>query len=133
MSDLTVLFVCEHGAAKSVIAAELFRHLARERGLTVTCEAAGLEPDEAIPAHVIAGLASDGIEITNRRPAQVTDDLIARAARVATFGCDVPTGPQVTRWDGVPMVSDGYAPARTAIAERVSSLLDEIASNNRSA
>jgi hypothetical protein len=32
-AQLAIVFVCEHGAAKSVIATEYFNKLARERGL----------------------------------------------------------------------------------------------------
>ena len=40
-----VLFVCLHGAAKSVVGAAHFRRLAAERGLTIDAVAAGTEPD----------------------------------------------------------------------------------------
>ena len=40
-----VLFVCLHGAAKSVVAAAHFRRLAAARGLSMTAVAAGTEPD----------------------------------------------------------------------------------------
>ena len=48
MSDRTVVFVCLHGAAKSLIAATLFQRLADERGLAVRSTFAGTEPDPAI-------------------------------------------------------------------------------------
>src|SRR5262245_44043426 len=40
-----VLFVCLHGAAKSVVAAAHFRRVAAARGLAVDAAAAGTEPD----------------------------------------------------------------------------------------
>src|SRR5262250_858896 len=40
-----VLFVCLHGAAKSVVAAAHFRRLAAARGLSMDAVAAGTEPD----------------------------------------------------------------------------------------
>ena len=39
-----VVFVCEHGAAKSVVAAQYFNKLAGERGLAVRAVARGAEP-----------------------------------------------------------------------------------------
>src|SRR5205814_1901288 len=48
-----VLFVCLHGAAKSVIAAAHFRRLAGARGLTIDAVAAGTAPQaELAPAAV---------------------------------------------------------------------------------
>src|ERR671925_873480 len=44
-SPARVLFVCLHGAAKSVIGAAHFRRLAAARGLSVDAVAAGTEPD----------------------------------------------------------------------------------------
>ena len=40
-----VLFMCPHGAAKSVLASAYFRRLAKERGLNVEVDSAGTEPD----------------------------------------------------------------------------------------
>src|SRR5215207_1472346 len=41
-----VLFVCLHGAAKSVVGAAHFRRLAAARGLDIDAVAAGTEPDD---------------------------------------------------------------------------------------
>jgi len=50
-----VLFVCLHGSAKSLIAAEYFNRLAAARGLGVTATSAGTEPDAEIPPRVVQG------------------------------------------------------------------------------
>jgi hypothetical protein len=52
----TVVFVCLHGAAKSVIAGAYLNRLARERGLDIHATAAGIEPEPEIPLHVRDGL-----------------------------------------------------------------------------
>ena len=41
----TILFMCPHGAAKSVLASAYFQRLAKERGLNVHVASAGTEPD----------------------------------------------------------------------------------------
>ena len=41
-----VLFMCPHGAAKSLMASAYFQKLAKERGLNVRVDSAGTEPDE---------------------------------------------------------------------------------------
>ena len=127
-SPRTVLFVCQHGAAKSVIAAAYFNRLARELGIAARAASAGTEPDPAIPPGVREGLAADGLDPAGSRPARPgTADDAAGAWRVVTLGCELgalsPPGVTVERWDDVPAVSAGFAPARDAIVARVRTLL----------
>ena len=68
----TVLFVCLHGSAKSLIALEHFRRLAQQRGVDVQADWAGIEPDAEIPPRVVQGLLGEGIDVRGRRPRQVT-------------------------------------------------------------
>jgi len=120
-----VLFVCEHGAAKSVIAAAHLRRLAAERGVPLDARAAGLAPDAEFPPHVVAGLLADGLEVPRGRPHALVDDDLAAAGYVVSLGCDLgaPSPPAAARWDDLPHVSDGYGAARDAIVARVSELL----------
>lgn len=77
----TVVFVCLHGSAKSLIAAEHFRRLAEEQGLDVCATSAGTDPDPEIPPHVIEGLLADGIDVRGRRPRSLCREELARAPR----------------------------------------------------
>ena len=120
---MNVVFVCHHGAARSVIAAELLRRLADERGQLVRSSAFGLEPDAEIPPHVVAGLRSDGVDISDRRPEGLTEDAFIGADQVVAMGCDVTSSVPVVQWDDIPAVSDGYDAARTAIVARLEQLL----------
>src|SRR5437762_12297809 len=81
MSDRTVVFVCLHGAAKSLIAATLFQRLADERGLAVRSTFAGTEPDPAIQPNVVARLLEEGVDVRPLRPRRVTRDELASAWR----------------------------------------------------
>ncbi len=123
-----VLFVCQHGAAKSIVAAAHFRRLATARGLDVDAVSAGTEPDpELIPA-AVAGLAGDGLAARPSRPRPVTLYDLDAATRVVSFGCDVGAGATpAERWDDVPAVSEGYAAARDRIVARVERLVTELA------
>jgi hypothetical protein len=56
----TVLFMCPHGAAKSVLASAYFQRLAKERGLNVRVDSAGTEPDPAVSPAVAAHLTRQG-------------------------------------------------------------------------
>src|SRR5436309_13438821 len=83
-----VLFVCLHGSAKSLIAAEYFNRLAAARGLGARATSAGTEPDDAIPPRVIQGLRADGIDVEGRRPQRPTRADVPGAAAAVTCACD---------------------------------------------
>jgi hypothetical protein len=123
-----VLFVCLHGAAKSVVAAAHLRRLAADRRLEVEAVAAGTEPDATLTPAAVQGLAAEGLAARPVRPRPVTLYDLRRAARVVTFGCTVDAGAvPVERWDDVPAVSEGYGPARDHIVARVERLAGELA------
>ena len=123
-----VLFVCLHGAAKSVVGAAHFRRLAAERGLAVDAVAVGTEPDAELAPGAVKGLAADGLAVRPSRPRPVTPYDLESAARVVSFGCDVAParGQRLEQWD-VPAVSDGYAAARERIVANVERLVVELA------
>lgn len=123
-----VLFVCLHGAAKSVVGAAHFRRLAAARGVAVEAVAAGTEPDPQLAAAAVKGLEGDGLRPLLPRPRPVTLYDVERATRIVSFGCDVvgARGQRVEQWD-VPAVSDGYATARDRIVANVERLVTELA------
>jgi len=123
-----VLFVCLHGAAKSVIGAAHFRRLAADRGLAMEAVAAGTEPDPELAAGAVKGLASEGLRATASRPRPVTLYDLVSASRIVSFGCDIAQakGRRVDQWE-VPAVSDGYGAARDRIVAQVERLVSELA------
>lgn len=124
-----VLFVCLHGSAKSLIAAESFNRLAAARGLGARAASAGMEPDDAIPPRVVQGLRADGVEVGGRRPRRPTPDDVDGAAVIVTFGCDLGAlaagATRIDRWDDVPAVSEDFTRARDVIVARVTGLLED--------
>ncbi len=124
-----VVFVCLHGAAKSVIASSYLNQLAAERGLNICATAAGVDPEPEIPAPVREGLLQEGLDVMRDRPRQVTPEELAAAWRIVSFGCNLswvaPPGVTVERWDEVPAVSDGFPAARDVIVAQVRRLLDD--------
>jgi protein-tyrosine-phosphatase len=123
-----VVFVCLHGAAKSVVAAAHFRRLAADRGLSVGAVAAGTEPDAELAPGAVKGLAAEGLTPSPARPRPVTLYDLTRATRVVSFGCEVAVGPdrRAEQWE-VPAVSEGYAAARDQIVARVERLVSDLA------
>jgi arsenate reductase (thioredoxin) len=128
MTDQKVLFVCLHGAAKSVLAAADFERMAKERGLRVTAESAGTEPDPEIAPGVAAALKAEGLDMAGQKPRQVTREMAAAAARIVAFGCDLgtaaPPGAAIDQWADVPAVSDGLPVARAVIRHHLERLLE---------
>jgi arsenate reductase (thioredoxin) len=127
----TILFLCPHNAAKSVLAAAYFDTMAIERGLPFRADSAGTEPDEQASPAVVAALHADGIDVADHRPRRVTAEDVASAYRVISLGCDVDSfgssGVRMDRWDEVPPASRDLAATREAIRCHLDALFDQLA------
>jgi arsenate reductase (thioredoxin) len=125
----TVLFVCEHGSAKSTIAAEHFNKLARERNLQIQAISRGTNPDSTFPDNIIEGLQADGLTIGEPNPQKLNLKEVANAVRIVTF-CQIPaeyaTDFAIEDWGDVPPVSEDYEKSRDEIVKRVKLILDDI-------
>ena len=128
--DSTVVFVCEHGAAKSVIAAAYFNKLAAERGLAARAIYRGVNPQMDLSAEALRGLRDDGLPVPNRQPSGITQSDVDAAAVIFAIGCTLPQHAAVSgkadRWDDVPD-GKGYAATRDAIKKHVERLVDALA------
>ena len=127
-SSPTVVFVCEHGSAKSLVAASLFDRMARERGLSVRALSRGTVPDESVPPAIVAALSQEGIDVSTFRPRALTETEVKTAERVVAIGVDLgplatAAGDKVERWDDIPPFSKSYPEARKAIRARLELLL----------
>lgn len=126
----TILFLCPHGAAKSVMAAAYCQQLARQRGLNLQAAFAGTEPDAQISPAVITLLQSEGIDVADAIPRRVSREELSTAFRVISLGCDWgelrSPGITVERWDDVPPVSQNILTARDDIRTRVEQLIAKL-------
>jgi protein-tyrosine-phosphatase len=127
-----VLFICPHGAAKSVLASAYFQRLAKERELNVIVDSAGTEPSLAVAPEVSAHLDAQGYPVPVQKPRLVTPDDFARADVVISLGCDLTRSPTpagtLVRWDDVPPLSEDFAGADDAIRRHVSALVEDLLS-----
>jgi arsenate reductase (thioredoxin) len=126
-----VIFVCEHGAAKSILSAALFNQLARERGLNLRAIARGTNPDPEISQKVAAGLQADGLAANEPAPKKISKADLVSARRVITFCAlpdDYPGSVRVENWDAVLPAIEDYGNARDKLTERISRLLEELKS-----
>jgi arsenate reductase len=125
-----VLFLCPHGAAKSVLASAYFEQMAKERGLNVRVESAGTDPDPAVSPAVAAHLKRQGYPAPKANPRKVTSKDFESADVVISIGCDLsglkdPRG-KLLRWDEVPPLSEDFARADDAIRKRVAELIEDL-------
>ena len=131
----TILFLCPHNAAKSVIAAAYFDRLARERGLDYRAASAGTSPDAAPSPAVVAMLREEGIDVAGYRPRRVTTEDLTSAHRVISLGCDPDDldggDVRVDRWDDVPPASQDLGASRAAIKGHLDLLVNELAPDVR--
>ena len=124
----TVVFLCEHGAAKSVIAAAYFNKLAAERHLPFHAIARGTTPQEDLSKSAVEGLKKDGVAFPNEKPKVLSPDDAKKAVRVMSF-CPVPdslANKPVQKFD-VPAPSEGYDKSRDEILKHVRELIDQLA------
>jgi protein-tyrosine-phosphatase len=123
-----VLFVCNHNAGRSQMAQAFFeRHAPPE----VTAESAGTNPADAIWPEVVEVMGEVGIDLINRRPKALTQEMQLRVDLAVTMGCGdacpyVPT--TVIDWElpdpaGRPL--DEVREIRDTVERRVRELIAE--------
>ncbi len=80
----TVLFVCRQNAGRSQMSRALFEMAShgRHRGLS-----AGTGPAEQVHPEVVEVMRELGMDLAERRPQSLTEELAAQADVVVTMGC----------------------------------------------
>src|SRR4051794_27572104 len=125
-----VLFVCLHNAGRSQMSQALFDEAAAGRH---TAASAGTSPGDRVHPEVVEVMRELGIDLSDRKPKRLTDELARRADVVVTMGCGderpyIP-GKQYLDWDlpdpkGQPL--DAVRRTRDEIRSRVSELVGEL-------
>jgi protein-tyrosine-phosphatase len=122
----TIIFVCEHGAAKSILAAAYFNKLASEKDLGFTAVARGTHPDAELSSQTITGLRQDGLIPAESIPTKLTQAEVESAHRIVSF-CPLPgeysKKARVEYWDDIPPVSEDYERFRDAIVKHLEELI----------
>jgi arsenate reductase len=128
-----VLFVCQHGNVKSVMAASYFNQQAEKLGLPYRAGARGVAPDSpAVPPSIAEGLRADGLDVKGFHAEAVKASDTAASQRVITIGATLPAesqkaaGGRLVQWNDVPPASDGFAGTRDAIKAHVRRLIEEL-------
>jgi protein-tyrosine-phosphatase len=125
-----VVFVCEHGSVKSLIAMLYFNRSAQERGLPYRAIARGIAPEPTVPGPVRDGLHAAGFDVSEFVPQLFKASDVDDASLVVSFDQDIAkiVGGRARhlRWDNLPAVSANYARGRDEIVRHVDGLLDEL-------
>jgi protein-tyrosine-phosphatase len=123
-----VVFVCEHGAAKSVIAADYFNRLAAERGLEYRAVCRATAPDSTLNPATRAGFKMDNIP-QNLNPTKLTMSDTTNVERIILF---TPLPPEynttvpVENWSDAQNIDGTYTQRRDAIVKKINALLDSL-------
>ena len=129
-TESIILFVCEHGAAKSTIAAAYFNKMAKEKNIMYKAIFRGTTPDTVLSPGATQGLLNDGFNTQGWQPQRVTVNDINNASAIITFDCNVEVGEKTKnflyRWNDLPPVSQDYQAARDQIIERITLLIKEL-------
>jgi len=125
-----VLFVCLHNAGRSQMSQALF-----ERAAAGAHEArsAGTTPGDRVHPEVVEAMRELGVDLSDRRPQRLTDELAGWADVIVTMGCGdecpyIP-GKRYVDWDlpdpkGRPL--DEVRKIRDDIAGRVKALAESL-------
>lgn len=116
----TVLFACIHNAGRSQMAAAWFNALAdKSKARAIS---AGTEPGPRVHPEVLSAMREVGIDLSDREPQRLTDDLACSAQMLVTMGCgeQCPVVPGLRR-DDWPLEDPRGQPI-----ERVREIRDEV-------
>jgi arsenate reductase len=132
--DSQVLFVCEHGNVKSLMAASYFNQLVQERRLPFRAVSRGTAPDSTtVPPAIIQGLRGDGFDVSSFHPSAVRASDVSASQFVITIGATLPTDIQsaarskIEQWNDVPPASVDYAASRDSLKAHIKRLVEQLA------
>lgn len=125
-----VLFVCLHNAGRSQMSQALFE---RATGAEHEARSAGTTPGDRVHPEVVQAMSELGVDVADRTPKRLTQELAEWADVVVTMGCGdecpyIP-GKRYIDWDladpkGRPV--EEVREIRDEIAGRVAALVDEL-------
>jgi arsenate reductase (thioredoxin) len=119
-----ILFICEHGAGRSAIAATYFNTIAKKNGLNYHAIFRGIDPQEALGISTKNGFVKDSIDVPNLIPIKIEKADFDKAYKVITLDCTLPKTfkkPDL-QWTGIQM-NGNYDISKSEIVPKVDSLV----------
>lgn len=124
-----IVFVCEHGSAKSVIAAVYFNKLAKEKNLPYEAVARGTDPDTVISTKTKQLLIQENLFDKHFVPQKLSQQDVDGAQQVFLFY----TLPQTIKdknniqyWMGVDAVNGDFVKLKDDIVTKIIPLIDSL-------
>src|SRR5690349_4657626 len=116
---VNILFLCPHGAAKSVIAVSYFNQLTSQQGVSAQGDFAGTDPSEEVAPLIVEMLRREGIDVSRHRPSHVTDEQLGAADYIISMGCTPEElglpAEHIVQWNDIPLLSQDAEGARLKI------------------
>jgi arsenate reductase (thioredoxin) len=128
-SKTRVVFVCEHGGARSTIASLYFNKMAKENNLPYESVFRAIVPDSTISPETKKGLLADGFDSEQLVPAALTSNDITNAILIS-IDCRVTSSQPDQEWTGIPAIRQDYKLARNEIVRKLTGLINELKKKN---
>ena len=128
-----ILFICEHGNVKSLMAASYFNQIARERHLPFLAVSRGIEPDSTtVPPVIVEGLRADGLDVAAFHPIKVNASDVDSARRVIAISVLTPirigsNSASILTWDDVPPATLDFKSSGKSIKAHIEELITQLA------
>jgi arsenate reductase (thioredoxin) len=124
-----IVFVCEHGSAKSIIAISYFNKIAKERNLSWEAVSRGTTPDAEISAKTKKLLTDDHMPIPAVKPQALAQKDIDEANQVILFyplPKNLESRDNLEYWLGIDAVNGDFQKLRDDILARLLPLIDSL-------
>src|SRR5688572_13135737 len=124
-----IVFVCEHGSAKSIIAISYFNKIAKEKNLSWEAVSRGTSPDAEISAKTKKLLTDDNMPVPAVKPQSLTQKDIDEAEQVILF-YPLPKSLEgrenLDYWLGIDAVNGDFERLRDDIVAKLLPLIDSL-------
>jgi arsenate reductase (thioredoxin) len=124
-----ILFVCEHGSAKSVIAATYFNKLAKEKNIPWEAVSRGTTPDSIVSFKTRQLLEKENLFDPVLRPELLTQEDVAEAEVAFLFyplPASIRESNNLNYWLEINAVNNDYQKLRDDIVAKIIPLIDSL-------
>jgi arsenate reductase (thioredoxin) len=124
-----IVFVCEHGSAKSIIAVSYFNKIAKEKNLSWEAVSRGTSPDAEISDKTKKLLTDDNMPVPQIKPQAITQKDIDEANQVILFFPlpeNIKGRDNLDYWLGIDAVNGNFEKLRDDIMAKLLPLIDSL-------
>ena len=127
-----IIFVCEHGNVKSLMAASYFNQLAKSNNLPYHALSRATVPDsKTVPPSISKGLSAEGIDVSSFEPTGISSSDITSAQLIITIGVSLPENLQgntvpVEKWNDIPPASVDFNASSNSIKLHLQTLINQL-------